>query len=245
MRLRRRILSVRDVTKHFGGVTRAEAASLRRCIAARSLALAGDNGAGKSTLIKTISGVYQPDEGEIVFDGEPVRLRQPAATPATSASRRSTRTWRWPIISSIGANIFLGREPMAPLFGFLPRLDREPMRKAAREVLATLDFHVDAAAGPAGPQPLRRPAPGGGDRPRHLLEGRAPDHGRADRGPGRARAAQGGRADPPAASRRTWPSSSSATICRTSSPSPTASWCSAAASTPASAGRSRPATTRS
>ena len=40
-------------------------------------ALLGENGAGKSTLIKTMAGVHQPDEGEIVFDGQPVQFAGP------------------------------------------------------------------------------------------------------------------------------------------------------------------------
>ena len=40
--------------------------------------LLGDNGAGKSTLIKILSGVHRPSEGEILVDGEPVALPQPA-----------------------------------------------------------------------------------------------------------------------------------------------------------------------
>jgi len=51
---------------------------------------------------------------------------------------------------SIGANIFLGREPMTKAFGFLPVLDRRKMAKAAQETMAQLDFHVTRLDAPVG-----------------------------------------------------------------------------------------------
>ena len=134
------ILSVRGVTKHFGGVTALGGVSfdLHR---GEVLALAGDNGAGKSTLIKAISGVHQPDEGEIVYRGEPVTLTNPR-----HARDIGIETIYQDLALAdnldVGANIFLGREPAAPFLGFLPRLDRARMRNAAREVLATLEIDI-------------------------------------------------------------------------------------------------------
>ncbi len=134
------ILSVRGVTKHFGGVTALGGVSfdLHR---GEVLALAGDNGAGKSTLIKAISGVHQPDEGEIVYRGEPVTLTNPR-----HARDIGIETIYQDLALAdnldVGANIFLGREPAAPVLGILPRLDRARMRKAAREVLSTLEIDI-------------------------------------------------------------------------------------------------------
>jgi simple sugar transport system ATP-binding protein len=53
----------------------------------------GENGAGKSTLIKILSGAPRRSEDEYLVEGESVRFQSPAM-PATTASRRSTRTWR-------------------------------------------------------------------------------------------------------------------------------------------------------
>ena len=135
------ILAVSGLTKRFGGVTALEGVGfeLRR---GEVLALAGDNGAGKSTLIKAISGVHQPDEGEIVYKGERVDAAATRATPARSASRRSTRTWRWPTISTSAPTSSSAASPRHPLLGFLPRIDRARMRAAAREVLATLEIDI-------------------------------------------------------------------------------------------------------
>ena len=54
----------------------------------------GDNGAGKSSFIKILSGAHQPDEGELLVDGEEVHFGSPRDARAP-ASRPSTRTSRW------------------------------------------------------------------------------------------------------------------------------------------------------
>ncbi len=60
------LLDVRHLTKRFGGLTAVDDVDLQ-VFPGEVVALLGDNGAGKSTLIKMVSGVYQPDEGQIFF----------------------------------------------------------------------------------------------------------------------------------------------------------------------------------
>jgi simple sugar transport system ATP-binding protein len=70
-------LELRHIGKSFAGVRALDDVSL--AIDAGALhCLAGENGSGKSTLIKIISGVTQPDQGEILFDGQPQRALSPA-----------------------------------------------------------------------------------------------------------------------------------------------------------------------
>ena len=122
-----------------------------RFIAGEVVALAGDNGAGKSTLTKMISGVYAGR-----------RRRDPSGRPRYGCASRRRKAAREAGIEtiyqdlaladnlSIGANIFLGREPLRRAFGFLPMIDRRLMAAAAKATMAELDFHVDRLDAPVG-----------------------------------------------------------------------------------------------
>jgi simple sugar transport system ATP-binding protein len=111
------------------------------------VAVAGDNGAGKTTLIKALSGVYRPSGGEILLEGAPVSF----ASPQEARARGIETIYQDLALAdnlSIGANIFLGREPVRRAFGFIPVLDRPAMARAARATMALLDFHVSRMDAP-------------------------------------------------------------------------------------------------
>jgi len=133
------ILEVRDVSIRFGGVEAPKHVSLQ-LLPGEVLALAGDNGAGKSTLIKIISGVYRADQGELLFDGSPLQLRDPQ-----DARARGIETIYQDLALAdnldVGSNIFLGREPLRRQLGFQV-IDRPHMAQVAREVLKRLDIVI-------------------------------------------------------------------------------------------------------
>lgn len=72
----REFLLLNQVSKHFAGVTALREVSLT-INEGEILCLVGENGSGKSTLIKIIAGVHEPDGGEIVVNGRPVRRLHP------------------------------------------------------------------------------------------------------------------------------------------------------------------------
>jgi len=140
------LLEVVNLSKHFGAVRALDDFSMH-VRAGEVVALAGDNGAGKTTLIKSISGVFRPTAGEIRLEGQPVSF----ATPQEARDKGIETIYQDLALAdnlSIGANIFLGREPMTKKFGFLPVLDRRKMAEAARETMALLDFHVSRMEAP-------------------------------------------------------------------------------------------------
>lgn len=140
------ILEVKNVSKRFGGVQALNKVSLS-INPGEVVSLAGDNGAGKSTLIKAISGVYPYEGGDILLDGKRVAF----STPQEARNNGIETIYQDLALAdnlSIGANIFLGREPMRKLFGFLPSIDRKKMADAARETMRQLDFHVERLDAP-------------------------------------------------------------------------------------------------
>ena len=88
------LLRLRGVSKSFGPVRALTGVDLD-VPAGQVTALVGDNGAGKSTLIKTIAGIWEPSDGEILWQGKQVHFRSPRMPPQ-SGSRRSIRISRSP-----------------------------------------------------------------------------------------------------------------------------------------------------
>lgn len=69
-------IEMRNITKRFPGIIANDniTLGLRR---GEIHALLGENGAGKSTLMSVLFGLYQPEEGEILKDGVPVKINDP------------------------------------------------------------------------------------------------------------------------------------------------------------------------
>ncbi len=134
------LLRCRGLGKRFGGVRALEGVGFE-LDRGEVLALAGDNGAGKSTLIKIISGVYRPDEGEILYDGVPLHFDNPRAA-RDAGIETIYQDLALADNLDVGANVFLGREPEARFLGLLPRIDRKRMRAAAHQVLETLEIDI-------------------------------------------------------------------------------------------------------
>jgi ABC-type sugar transport system ATPase subunit len=100
-------------------------------------AIVGENGAGKSTLIKIIGGVYPPDGGQLLVDGEARRFRSPGEALAAGVVVIHQELSLAPSLSA-EENIFLGRFPRNA-FGVV---DRGLMRARARQVFEQLGITV-------------------------------------------------------------------------------------------------------
>jgi ABC-type sugar transport system ATPase subunit len=125
------LLSLRGVTKTFGPVRALTRVDLD-IPPGQVTALAGDNGAGKSVTIKTISGLWAPDEGQILWQGKPVQLHGPKDAEALGI-RTIYQDLALCDNLDIVQNMFLGHEPLSRGI-----LDEESMEIAARKTLEEL-----------------------------------------------------------------------------------------------------------
>src|SRR2546423_4845824 len=142
MTLRPFALEMRGITKRFAGTPVVDGVSLS-VSAGEAHALVGENGAGKSTLMKILAGVYQPDAGEILIDGEAVRFARPADALARGVAMIYQELSLAPHLT-VAENIFLGREPLR--FAPLAVVTRREMNERAARLLAGYGFPIDPRA---------------------------------------------------------------------------------------------------
>jgi ribose transport system ATP-binding protein len=133
------LLEMRSITKRFPGVTALDGVDFELERGEVHVIL-GENGAGKSTLIKMLSGAYQPDEGEILFEGEPVRIPSAAVAQGLGISTIYQEFNLVPQLT-VAENVFLGRQPRR-----LGIVDRRRMREEARRLLERIKVRVDPDA---------------------------------------------------------------------------------------------------
>ena len=135
------LLAMRGISKRFPGVVALDRVNLE-VGPGEVVALCGENGAGKSTLMKILGGVYQPDEGEIVLDGRPVRI-----TNVTDAMRLGVAFIHQELNVldnlDVAANVFLGREPR---LGWLPLIDRRTIHARTKPLLERLGLDIPTTA---------------------------------------------------------------------------------------------------
>lgn len=126
------LLSVRGIEKHFGAVRALNGIDLD-IPRGQVTAIVGDNGAGKSVLIKCIAGIHEPDAGEIVWEGNPVRVRNPREAAALGIEVVYQDLALCDNLDVV-QNMFLGRERISA--GVV--LDEDSMERAASQTLAEL-----------------------------------------------------------------------------------------------------------
>ncbi len=139
------ILVLSHATKSFGAVHALLDGSIE-LYPGEVHALVGENGAGKSTLVKILAGVYQPDAGALLVDGQEVTLHGPAMARAAGIAVIYQEPALFPDLS-VAENMFIGRQPPStsptPFIG--RRIDRRAMRAEAAAIFARLGVQLDPA----------------------------------------------------------------------------------------------------
>lgn len=135
------ILELRGITKIFPGVKALD--QVRFELKQGEIhALMGENGAGKSTFIKVITGVHQPEEGEIYLNGEKISFKNPREAQKHGIAAIYQHVTCYPDLS-VTENIFMGHEEVDPK---TKRILWKKMHKCAQELLEGLSADFGAKA---------------------------------------------------------------------------------------------------
>jgi len=130
------VLEMRKISKVFPGV-RALSGVDFRLFRGEVHAVMGQNGAGKSTVVKVLTGVHEPDAGEILLEGKAIRPDSPFAAQKLGISTVYQEVNLCPNLS-VAENMFIGRQPMR--FG---RIHWRELNRRAEEALKRLNVVID------------------------------------------------------------------------------------------------------
>ena len=131
------LIELRKVSKFFPGVIALNKADLK-LYSGEVHGLMGENGAGKSTLIKLLTGAYKPDEGEMLLDGQLLKVNGPKDAMNMGLTAIYQELNVIPKLT-VWENIFLGRE----LRNKKGLLDIPQMKERAKELLQQLRQNID------------------------------------------------------------------------------------------------------
>lgn len=135
------LLELNGVQKRFGAVQALRGVTFE-VDSGEVVGLVGDNGAGKSVLMKTITGVYQPDAGDIRFDGNVISGKEPGEIRALGIEM-IYQDLALARMQDVASNIFLGREPTRRVLGTpLRMIDRPRMEREAEAMIRKLGARV-------------------------------------------------------------------------------------------------------
>jgi D-xylose transport system ATP-binding protein len=143
------LLSLRGVKKRFGAVQALGGIDFDLS-AGEVVGLVGDNGAGKSTLVKTIAGIYSPDEGEFSFEGRPVNIHGPQDATGLGIATVYQDLALCDNLDVV-ANLFLGQEVVGKGLGQVSRtLDEAAMEHQSHELLKNFAVTIPSVRSEVG-----------------------------------------------------------------------------------------------
>jgi ABC-type uncharacterized transport system ATPase subunit len=133
-------LELRGITKRYGALVANDHIDLA-IQPGQIHALLGENGAGKTTLMNVLYGLTQPDEGEILIDGQPTPLHSPKDAIKAGIGMVHQHFMLVPVFT-VAENVTLGVERTRAL----GLLDRRGMRREVRELSERYGLHIDPDA---------------------------------------------------------------------------------------------------
>jgi rhamnose transport system ATP-binding protein len=129
------VLKIRHISKRFDTTQALDDVSLD-LYPGEIHALMGENGAGKSTLIKILTGVYHPDDGEMLLDGKPIRVADSVDAQAYGIAAIYQEPMVYPDLN-VAENIFISHRSQGAIVNW------RKMFQDAEKILAKLDVRLD------------------------------------------------------------------------------------------------------